>query len=364
MILHESYNQEIPKGFVMLDSDVMVAGVNHRIKEALAFVKSKNVWLEFERDASNFSDSNAIKIIGCCKTFWSTKRYFIGFVPKEVAKYISQSKFYDKIQPKLSNILANDYTIENIFLGNIEIKFHIIGPLELYQTYQTVYNELIFQLGSVNRRILQICKVGDNVSLWVKPDKSGVVIFTNKGGLVGGEGKMGFVPRHLQERIIENMSKGGDYISEIISIDDESCEIKSKKLTPDEVKKIRQEAKDNFYSRITQEINRPYKPKGSFNINFGLVEEVRKSRKKPKNGDIIYISTKEKEYYLSNLDDLEIHFLDQSDKILGKVAVRTDCIRILRCLYSDYLLDIKVINIDKNSYVSLLVTPNKKVIHQ
>jgi|GEM_PF-2307344 len=367
MIIYESYNQAIPSGFVVFDSDMMVAGINHRVKEALTFVKAKNLWLEFERDYTNPSDSNAIKIIGCSKALLGgIERHFIGFVPRGIAKYISQSKFYDKVQPILSNILANDYTVENIFLGNIEIKFHIIGPVELYQTYQTAtaYNELIFHLNSVNRSILQICEVGDIVSLWVKPDKSGVVVFTNKGGLMGGEGKMGYVPRHLQERIIENISKGGLYNSEIISISDESCEIKNQELTPEEVKRIGQEAMDRYYKRIADEISKPYKPKGSFNINFGLMEEVRKSRKKPKNGDIIHISTREKECYLSNLDDLEIDILDRSDRILGKLTFRTDCIRILRCLYSDYLLEIKVINIHKNGLVALSVTPSKKAIIQ
>jgi hypothetical protein len=292
MIIYESYNQAIPSGFVVFDSDMMVAGINHRVKEALTFVKAKNLWLEFERDYTNPSDSNAIKIIGCSKALLGgIERHFIGFVPRGIAKYISQSKFYDKVQPILSNILANDYTVENIFLGNIEIKFHIIGPVELYQTYQTAtaYNELIFHLNSVNRSILQICEVGDIVSLWVKPDKSGVVVFTNKGGLMGGEGKMGYVPRHLQERIIENISKGGLYNSEIISISDESCEIKNQELTPEEVKRIGQEAMDRYYKRIADEISKSYKPKTSFTLDFLLSDDIEK--KKVKKGNIVYIVT-------------------------------------------------------------------------
>jgi hypothetical protein len=111
MIIYESYNQAIPSGFVVFDSDMMVAGINHRVKEALTFVKAKNLWLEFERDYTNPSDSNAIKIIGCSKALLGgIERHFIGFVPRGIAKYISQSKFYDKVQPILSNILANDYT--------------------------------------------------------------------------------------------------------------------------------------------------------------------------------------------------------------------------------------------------------------
>lgn len=343
----------------------MVSGINYRIKEALAFIKSKNLWLEFERDPSNPSDSNAVKIIGCSKTFWGTERYFIGFLAKGLSKYISQSTFYDKVELRLSSIIANDSTIANVFVGSIEIKFDIIGPVWLYQTYQKAYDELIFHLESVNQSILHICKVRDKVSLWVKPDKSGVVIFTNKGGLVDGEGKIGFVPRYLQERIIENISNGGDYISEIISIDDNLCEIKSKKLTPEEVKKIRQEATKSYYKRIADEILKPYKPKTSFTLDFLINERVEKRR--IKKGDVLNIITKDKEYYLLNLDNLEVEIHNSEGNLLGKVhypertTIRDAIIRILKSVFSGYFLDVSVINVKKDGWVSILINPTKRL---
>lgn len=101
--------QPIPEGFQIFEDNILVAGVNFHRVEVLAFAKADNVWLELERDYGNIHDSNAIKVIGCCKTLESFERYFIGFVPKDLAKVIIEKNYFKTILPRLSKTYINDY---------------------------------------------------------------------------------------------------------------------------------------------------------------------------------------------------------------------------------------------------------------
>lgn len=79
---------EIPDGYQIFEERLEVAGVQYRREDAQKFAEGKGLHLVFERDLSNRHDPNAIKIIGCRKGFFGTKRHFIGFVPSDVASSI------------------------------------------------------------------------------------------------------------------------------------------------------------------------------------------------------------------------------------------------------------------------------------
>lgn len=113
--------QPIPEGFQIFEDNVLVAGVNFQRAEVLAFAKADNVWLELERDSENIHDSNAIKVIGCCKTLQNFERHFIGFVPRGLSKVIIEKNYFKTIQPRLSKTYVDDY-------GYIEVLFQILGP--------------------------------------------------------------------------------------------------------------------------------------------------------------------------------------------------------------------------------------------
>src|SRR5438105_3118824 len=54
----------IPDGMGILEGDLEVAGVTHRIENAVAFAKRQDQCLELVRDPDNPHDPNAIKVIG------------------------------------------------------------------------------------------------------------------------------------------------------------------------------------------------------------------------------------------------------------------------------------------------------------
>ena len=114
-------NQKIPDGFQIFEDRLEVAGVSFRKSDAASFAKSGTGWLELERDHGNKHDKNAIKVIGCNKGFFGTKRRFIGYVPKDVAKLVVTNGFWGRIQPQLLKTYVGAD-------GFVEILFQILGP--------------------------------------------------------------------------------------------------------------------------------------------------------------------------------------------------------------------------------------------
>lgn len=112
--------QEIPEGMQIFEERIEVAGVSHRRQDAVSFAKAKNIWLEFERDQENQYDKNAIKMIGCSKGFFGTKRRFIGYVPKDFATNIVENDFLSQTKPRLLKTYIGDN-------GYVEILFQLLG---------------------------------------------------------------------------------------------------------------------------------------------------------------------------------------------------------------------------------------------
>lgn len=113
--------QEIPDGFQILEERLEVAGVSFQKEDAAAFASATGGWLELERDLGNKHDRNAIKVIGCNKGFFGTKRRFIGYVPKEVSQAIVEGGYLGQIRPRLLKTYVGDR-------GFVEILFQVIGP--------------------------------------------------------------------------------------------------------------------------------------------------------------------------------------------------------------------------------------------
>jgi len=112
----------IPDGFQIFEERLEVAGIVHRRADAAAFVsRGKDIWLELSPEPNNAHDRNAIRVIGCAKGFFGTKRYFLGYVPAPVASAIAQGDYVRRIQPRLLKAWIGD-------TGYVEILFQILGP--------------------------------------------------------------------------------------------------------------------------------------------------------------------------------------------------------------------------------------------
>jgi hypothetical protein len=121
--------QDIPDGFQIFEERLEVAGVSYRKQDAIAFATAKTLWLELEPDPGNKHDSNAIKVIGCSKGWFFTKRRFVGYVPKEVAKGIVEGGFFAQVRPRLLKTYVGDR-------GFVEILFQLLGPKGIKHEYR------------------------------------------------------------------------------------------------------------------------------------------------------------------------------------------------------------------------------------
>ncbi len=147
-------DHEIPEGFQIFEERLEVAGVSFRKTDAISFAKSSNTWLELERDIGNKHDKNAIKVVGCSKGFFGTKRRFIGYVPKDVSELVVTNGFWGQVKPRL----LKTYVGSGDF---VEILFQLLGPKGKKYEYSpskpgtgehyTDYVERVKQLKSENR---------------------------------------------------------------------------------------------------------------------------------------------------------------------------------------------------------------------
>ncbi|MCX7083926.1 MAG: HIRAN domain-containing protein [Methylococcales bacterium] len=102
----QKFNYEMPNDFTCCAGG-LVAGVYFRKNAALKFSNSDNLSIELELEPQNEEDKNAIKVIGVS----SSGRSFIGYIPKELAAQIAETKLFESIQPRLTRIYQgkNDY---------------------------------------------------------------------------------------------------------------------------------------------------------------------------------------------------------------------------------------------------------------
>lgn len=109
----------IPQGYQIYQRMLLVAGISFRKDDASRFIRGTSQSLEFESEPSNPKDKNAIKVIGVT----SSSRYFVGYIPKDIANALVKTGLLNKIQLRL------DRTYHGI-KDFVEIRFQIIGLKE------------------------------------------------------------------------------------------------------------------------------------------------------------------------------------------------------------------------------------------
>jgi hypothetical protein len=164
-------DQEIPEGLQIFEERLEVAGVSFWKEDAVAFATAKDGWLELEQDLENKHDPNAIKVIGCNKTFFEINRRFSGYVPKEVARLIVEGKYLDLIRPRLLKTYVGER-------GFVEILFQILGPKgKKYEFRQTSsargdhYSDLVTELSSLFRKRTTKMPFSCFTHCWTPPRK-------------------------------------------------------------------------------------------------------------------------------------------------------------------------------------------------
>lgn len=118
----------MPESFRIYRDRVPVMGVPMRKADATAFCKGSGKQLAFQREPDNRHDPNAIRIMGSWKGWFSRKEKMLGYVPAEDAAKLVRLGLADSVRPRLlKTYLGTD--------GFVEIEIQIIGPKDLYRTF-------------------------------------------------------------------------------------------------------------------------------------------------------------------------------------------------------------------------------------
>ncbi|MCO7225764.1 HIRAN domain-containing protein [Pleionea sp. CnH1-48] len=122
---NQYFKPPIPKGYRIFYSEIDVSGVGFRKKAIHKTFSSSNPEFYLESEPHNKHDDNAIKVMALKKGWFRTKKFHIGYVPKEVAKEIADKDLFDKLLPRIRNLWLGDR-------GGVKIYMDILGLKENY----------------------------------------------------------------------------------------------------------------------------------------------------------------------------------------------------------------------------------------
>jgi hypothetical protein len=114
-------HSEIPDGYQIYENCIDIAGERYRRRECQNFMKSKISGIALHREPLNPHDENAIAVIGMATGLFRTKKFMLGYIPREVAEYIVANGFWGKILPRLYNTYLGD-------TGWVNVKIQLLGP--------------------------------------------------------------------------------------------------------------------------------------------------------------------------------------------------------------------------------------------
>ena len=129
--MHKQYHLDeypIPEGFRIYQDRIPVMGVAMRRADVAAFCKGSDRQLALLQEPYNPYDPNAIRIVGSWKGWLFRKEKLLGYVPAEEAAKLARLCLGANVLPRLLKTYVGDD-------GFVEIEFQIIGPIDLYRTF-------------------------------------------------------------------------------------------------------------------------------------------------------------------------------------------------------------------------------------
>lgn len=126
-----SFENSIPTGYQIFAKNLPVAGLALRKNEAMQFASASQQTLRLEREQTNPSDKNAIKLIGVA----GKSNYHLGYLPKELSAQIIGTQLVDSVVPRLMRIYVGTTDF-------IEIQYQILGPKSAKKSFDAFLQDL------------------------------------------------------------------------------------------------------------------------------------------------------------------------------------------------------------------------------
>jgi hypothetical protein len=201
------------------------------------------------------------------------------------------------------------------------------------------------------------CHVGDYVKFWIPKDDPDRIFIYRKGS-VGGTGKLGFVPFRHAQIISQHLSKGLVCETEILSVENNKCQIRYRLVSKDETEEKKEVSREKLRAELTEKYT-PQKPLkvtiDSTNTQFLKI------------GEKLRIEFSDLNYYVKNPQSWNFILLTQTGLSIGPKSINASSMKkLLKAHFNGYSFNIEVLTISQkineycNSPVELLVTPYKE----
>jgi hypothetical protein len=217
------------------------------------------------------------------------------------------------------------------------------NPGATLQTQNIDNNTILFNLQNVSPEELSECHNGDFVKFWIpKDDQQKIYIFRRRS--IGGQGRLGCVPPKYQQILLNQITKGLDYETEITDVDINKtrCTIKCLLKSREETEAKHASDKSAAAISLKAELQKPYKPKNPFSIRIQMPKNH-----KLKEGQELYLEKPSLEYYVQNTSGFCINFVDVNGELVAHKNNEPKLIlSILRAFFSNCFIKFQITSID------------------
>ena len=307
----------------------------------------KRLEAELRLDNRNPYDAKAVRVVIHNKT--------VGYLARLHARHYRQA--LESLGNKGATVICpaiiagggdrgDDYT--GYFGVRLDLPEAYIEPVSESPIEEDNSTTVSFELEQVDIHVLKTCEVGDPVVLWT-PGSDGNTsrVHIYSGDSVGGQGKIGVVPRKVGRKIISRAYGGLGFESYLAEKTKKGCKIccklPSQTRIDDSIKIARQEQITERQGRIA-ELSKKYNPtKKSFSIKIQLPKNTNL-----REGQRLFFTNRTIDEYVTEYG-FEIDFADEAGRsvVAHKYAVTERCQRILKAHFSGYEMTFKILSIDR-----------------
>lgn len=153
--------------------------------------------------------------------------------------------------------------------------------------------------------------LGDYVNFWINPENNDIFIFS--AGSIGGAGKIGLVPKNVENKIRNYKNIENSYIeTKILSINGDDIKVEAILYKERPISHYEIDLANNKQSRFIETFGNPYFPRKPIEITFNIID------KRKFNPDKKYtFSTLSKDYFVQNPLKLEISLLNDKNELIA-----------------------------------------------
>ncbi|TNF92709.1 MAG: hypothetical protein EP297_13075 [Gammaproteobacteria bacterium] len=126
------FTSSIPMGMRIYTHGVEVIVPTNRYRIAKKFANRRNRRIYLQRESDNKNDSGAIKVMAKSKGWFLEARKCIGYVPADIVNTLVTTGMEDKVKARLQLIAIEDR-------DTINIRFDLLGPMDDYEEYSSIY---------------------------------------------------------------------------------------------------------------------------------------------------------------------------------------------------------------------------------